>query len=76
MPIIKIADEDVRSLIEELPMSYRLIMVLTRIEGFTCEEISSLTGLPSRVVANTIGRGNMLMEWKHLNLRQLDASSC
>ncbi len=58
----KILDEDVRNAISELPEDFRLVVVLSFLEGFSYQEIADITGLQIGTVKSRLHRGRKLLQ--------------
>ncbi len=58
----KILDEDVRTAISELPEDFRLVVVLSFLEGFSYQEIADITGLQIGTVKSRLHRGRKLLQ--------------
>jgi len=58
----KILDEDVRAAINELPEDFRLVVVLSFLEGFSYQEIANITGLQIGTVKSRLHRGRKLLQ--------------
>ena len=53
--------ENIRRIIAGLPIEYRLVMALSRLEGFSCEELSELADIRPDAVGLAIAQGNRLI---------------
>lgn len=60
----KIFDEDVRKAIEELPDDFRLVVVLSFLEGFAYQEIAEIADLQLGTVKSRLHRGRRLLQKK------------
>ena len=60
----KIFDEDVRKAIEELPDDFRLVVVLSFLEGFAYQEIAEIAELQLGTVKSRLHRGRKLLQKK------------
>jgi len=58
----KIFDDDVRSAINDLPEDFRLVVVLSFLEGFAYQEIADITGLQIGTVKSRLHRGRKLLQ--------------
>lgn len=58
----KVFDEDVRKAIEELPDDFRLVVVLSFLEGFSYQEIADIAGLNIGTVKSRLHRGRKLLQ--------------
>jgi RNA polymerase sigma-70 factor (ECF subfamily) len=58
----KIFDDDVRTAIGELPEDFRLVVVLSFLEGFSYQEIADITGLQIGTVKSRLHRGRKLLQ--------------
>jgi DNA-directed RNA polymerase specialized sigma24 family protein len=62
--------EDVWRIIARLPAECRLVMVLSRLEGFSCEVLSHMADLRLDVVKSAIDQGNRLISRELLKSRE------
>jgi RNA polymerase sigma-70 factor (ECF subfamily) len=60
----KIFDDDVKKAIEELPDDFRLVVVLSFLEGFSYEEIAEIADLQLGTVKSRLHRGRKLLQRK------------
>lgn len=60
----KIFDDDVKKAIEELPDDFRLVVVLSFIEGFSYQEIAEIADLQLGTVKSRLHRGRKLLQRK------------
>lgn len=58
----KIFDDDVKGAISELPDDFRLVVVLSFLEGFAYQEIADITGLQIGTVKSRLHRGRKLLQ--------------
>jgi RNA polymerase sigma-70 factor (ECF subfamily) len=58
----KIFDDDVRKAINDLPEDFRLVVVLSFLEGFAYQEIADITGLQIGTVKSRLHRGRKLLQ--------------
>jgi len=58
----KIFDEDVKRAIENLPDDFRLVVVLSFIEGFSYQEIAEIADLQLGTVKSRLHRGRKLLQ--------------
>lgn len=58
----KIFDDDVKAAINELPEDFRLVVVLSFLEGFAYQEIADITGLQIGTVKSRLHRGRKLLQ--------------
>ncbi len=58
----KVFDDDVKKAIEELPDDFRLVVVLSFIEGFSYQEISEIADLQLGTVKSRLHRGRKLLQ--------------
>jgi len=58
----KIFDEDVKRAIENLPEDFRLVVVLSFIEGFSYQEIAEIADLQLGTVKSRLHRGRKLLQ--------------
>lgn len=62
--LAKIFDSDVRKAIEELPDDFRMVVVLSFLEGFSYEEIAEIADLQLGTVKSRLHRGRKLLQKK------------
>lgn len=55
-------DEDVQRALEELPVDYRMTVLLADIEGFSYKEIAEILDIPVGTVMSRLYRGRKLLE--------------
>jgi len=60
----KIFDDDVKKAIEELPDDFRLVVVLSFLEGFSYQEIADIVNLQLGTVKSRLHRGRKLLQKK------------
>jgi RNA polymerase sigma-70 factor (ECF subfamily) len=58
----KIFDDDVKKAIEELPEDFRMVVVLSFLEGFSYQEIADITDLQLGTVKSRLHRGRKLLQ--------------
>ncbi len=58
----KIFDKDVRKAIDELPEDFRMVVILSFIEGFAYQEIADITDLQIGTVKSRLHRGRKLLQ--------------
>ncbi len=58
----KIFDDDVKKAIENLPQDFRLVVVLSFIEGFSYQEIAEIADLQLGTVKSRLHRGRKLLQ--------------
>jgi RNA polymerase sigma-70 factor, ECF subfamily len=58
----KVFDDDVKKAIEELPEDFRLVVVLSFLDGFSYEEIAEIAGLQIGTVKSRLHRGRKLLQ--------------
>ena len=58
----KIMDDDVKKAIEELPDDFRLVVVLSFLEGFSYQEIAEIADLQLGTVKSRLHRGRKLLQ--------------
>jgi RNA polymerase sigma-70 factor (ECF subfamily) len=58
----KVFDDDVKSAIEELPDDFRLVVVLSFLEGFSYQEIADIADLQLGTVKSRLHRGRKLLQ--------------
>ncbi len=54
--------DEVRAAFESLPPSFRLVVVLRDVEGFSYREIAEMTGVPMGTVMSRLFRGRRLLQ--------------
>lgn len=60
----KVFDDDVKKAIEELPDDFRLVVVLSFLEGFAYQEIAEIADLQLGTVKSRLHRGRKLLQKK------------
>jgi RNA polymerase sigma-70 factor (ECF subfamily) len=58
----KVFDDDVKKAVEELPEDFRLVIVLSFLEGFSYQEIADIVGLNIGTVKSRLHRGRKLLQ--------------
>ena len=58
----KFLDDDVKAAIEQLPEQFRLVVVLSDIEGFSYKEIAEIIDAPIGTVMSRLFRGRKLLQ--------------
>lgn len=58
----KVFDDDVQKAIEELPEDFRLVVILSCLEGFSYQEIADIVGLNIGTVKSRLHRGRKLLQ--------------
>lgn len=58
----KILDDDVKKAIDELPEDFRIVVVLSFIEGFSYQEIAEIADLQLGTVKSRLHRGRKLLQ--------------
>lgn len=58
----KIFDDDIKEAIENLPDDFRLVIVLSFLEGFSYQEIADITDLQLGTVKSRLHRGRKLLQ--------------
>jgi RNA polymerase sigma-70 factor (ECF subfamily) len=58
----KVFDDDVRRAIEELPDDFRVVVILSFLEGFSYQEIAEIVGLQLGTVKSRLHRGRKLLQ--------------
>jgi RNA polymerase sigma-70 factor (ECF subfamily) len=58
----KILDDDVKNAIAELPEDYRLVVMLSLVEGFSYQEIADIVDLQLGTVKSRLHRGRKLLQ--------------
>jgi RNA polymerase sigma-70 factor (ECF subfamily) len=56
------SSDDVKNAIRNLPDDFRLIVVLSLLEGFSYQEIAEITGFPLNAVRSRLHRGRRLLQ--------------
>jgi len=60
----KVFDDDVKKAIEELPDDFRMVVVLSFLEGFSYQEIAEIADLQLGTVKSRLHRGRKLLQKK------------
>ncbi len=60
----ELLDLDVKRAMEELPDDFRMVILLSTVEGFSYKEISQMVGCPIGTVMSRIYRGRKLLKEK------------
>lgn len=60
----ELLDSDVKRALEELPDDFRMVILLSTVEGFSYKEISQMVGCPIGTVMSRIYRGRRLLKEK------------
>ena len=60
----ELLDLDVKTALEELPDDFRMVILLSTVEGFSYKEISQMVGCPIGTVMSRIYRGRKLLKEK------------
>jgi RNA polymerase sigma-70 factor (ECF subfamily) len=58
----KIFDDDIKNAINDLPEDFRIVVVLSFLEGFSYQEIAEITGLQIGTVKSRLHRGRKLLQ--------------
>jgi len=58
----KLVDDDVKKAIEELPDDFRVVVVLSFLEGFSYQEIADITNLQLGTVKSRLHRGRKILQ--------------
>jgi RNA polymerase sigma-70 factor (ECF subfamily) len=58
----KVFDDDVKKAVEELPEDFRMVVVLSFLEGFSYQEIAEIAGLQIGTVKSRLHRGRKLLQ--------------
>ena len=58
----KVFDDDVKKAIEELPPDFRIVVVLSFLEGFSYQEIADIAGLNIGTVKSRLHRGRKILQ--------------
>lgn len=64
----KVFDDDVKAAIDELPDDFKMVIVLSFLEGFSYQEIADITDLQIGTVKSRLHRGRKLLQkslWKY-----------
>ncbi|HHI03470.1 MAG: RNA polymerase subunit sigma-24 [Candidatus Zixiibacteriota bacterium] len=64
----KVFDDDVKAAIDELPDDFKMVIVLSFLEGFSYQEIADIAGLQIGTVKSRLHRGRKLLQkslWKY-----------
>ncbi len=65
-----VLDEDVQRAVDQLPVDYRMAVVLADLEGFSYKEIAEILDVPVGTVMSRLYRGRKLMEEAMLEYAQ------
>ncbi|MFQ5712711.1 MAG: sigma-70 family RNA polymerase sigma factor [Candidatus Scalinduaceae bacterium] len=60
--IDKFLDDDIKKALEELPVDFRTVILLSTVEGFSYKEISEMIGCPIGTVMSRIYRGRRMLK--------------
>ncbi|KKM71527.1 hypothetical protein LCGC14_1429760, partial [marine sediment metagenome] len=60
----KLLDDDVKKALEELPDDFRMVILLSTVEGFSYKEISDIVKCPIGTVMSRIYRGRKMLKEK------------
>lgn len=60
----ELLDSDVKGALEELPEDFRVVLLLSTVEGFSYKEISQMVGCPVGTIMSRIYRGRKLLKEK------------
>lgn len=58
----KVFDDDVKKAIEELPEDFRVVVILSFLDGFSYQEIADIAGLNIGTVKSRLHRGRKLLQ--------------
>jgi RNA polymerase sigma-70 factor (ECF subfamily) len=58
----KFLDDDVKGALDSLPEQFRVVILLSDLEGFSYKEISSIVGVPVGTVMSRLFRGRKILE--------------
>ncbi|MCH9031782.1 MAG: sigma-70 family RNA polymerase sigma factor [candidate division Zixibacteria bacterium] len=58
----KVFDDDVKKAIEELPPDFRIVVILSFLEGFSYQEIADIAGLNIGTVKSRLHRGRKILQ--------------
>ena len=58
----KIFDDDIKNAIKDLPEDFRIVVVLSFLDGFSYQEIAEITGLQIGTVKSRLHRGRKLLQ--------------
>ena len=58
----KLLDDDVKKALEELPDDFRMVILLSTVEGFSYKEISKMVDCPVGTVMSRIYRGRKMLK--------------
>lgn len=62
MGLDKLLDDDVKKALEDLPDDFRIVILLSTVEGFTYKEISDIVKCPVGTVMSRIYRGRRMLK--------------
>lgn len=71
--LLKDEQEQMQSLLTELPDKYRLIMYLFHYKQLTYQEMSDVTGLPLKTIETRLYRGKAMLKEKWLEVNKHDS---
>lgn len=71
--LLKDEQEQLQSLLSELPDKYRLIMYLFHYKQLTYQEMSDVTGLPVKTLETRLYRGKAMLKEKWLEVNKHDS---
>ncbi len=63
----KLLDDDVKKALEDLPDDFRMVILLSTVEGFSYKEISDMVKCPVGTVMSRIYRGRRMLKEKLTN---------
>jgi RNA polymerase sigma-70 factor (ECF subfamily) len=63
----KLLDDDVKKALEDLPDDFRMVILLSTVEGFSYKEISDMVKCPIGTVMSRIYRGRRMLKEKLTN---------
>jgi len=73
----KLLREDLRSALEGLPEVFRVVVVLSELEGFSYQQIADMLEIPIGTVRSRLARGRSLLQqavWHHSEAGQVGAA--
>jgi RNA polymerase sigma-70 factor (ECF subfamily) len=60
--LYELLDSDVKRALEELPDDFRVVILLSTVEGFSYKDISKMVGCPIGTIMSRIYRGRKLLK--------------
>jgi len=57
-----LGEESIKAAIENLPMDFRMVVILADVEGFSYKEIAEILGIPRGTVMSRLFRGRRILQ--------------